>query len=265
MFSPFEYKILYFHHGGGRGGHILTQLGNKQLVATNIASTSDSDLNTNHPMYKEFMDFMQSKQSKDNTPPTYSTILVDEESKEVFDQNDKNEVTLLLENNDLRWKHNPWQLMTRVLTPEEWGMSPLKERDYIHPEQKVAVKYNYWDYVDSFNKALLYENVNRKHSWFIKICSNVFTQPIPNGFCKWWTLYGPLIKILPEQYMNLYSEWIDISPKLMNMEQDNIFFEGKFIIKKGRQSINKFGFLMSIITLWQFHNSTKKDILVEPE
>ena len=58
---------------------------------------------------------MQSKQSKDNTPPTYFTILVDEELREVFDQHDKNEVILLLENNDLRWKHDPWQLMTRYL------------------------------------------------------------------------------------------------------------------------------------------------------
>ncbi|KAG5570707.1 hypothetical protein H5410_060473 [Solanum commersonii] len=24
------------------------------------------------------------------------------------------------------------------MAPEEWEMSPLKERDYIHPEQKVA-------------------------------------------------------------------------------------------------------------------------------
>ncbi|KAG5619546.1 hypothetical protein H5410_004764 [Solanum commersonii] len=209
---------------------------------------------------------MKSKQTKDDTPPTYSTILVDEESTEVFDQNIEKEVILFLENSDLRWKHDPWQLMTRyldsscytttvykykmhyemilsstglgefqhfypakirkvynfskiiikrVITPEEWGMSPLKERDYIHPKQKIVVKYNYWDYVDNFNKALLYENANRKHSWFIKICANVFTQPIPNWFCKWWTLYGPSIKILLDQYKNLYSEWIDISPKLI--------------------------------------------------
>ncbi|KAG5609737.1 hypothetical protein H5410_021018 [Solanum commersonii] len=77
--------------------------------------------------------------------------------------------------------------------------------DYIHPEQKVTVKYNYWDYVDSFNKSLLYENANRKHSRFIKICSNVFGRQIPNWFCKWW---------------------IDISPKLISFQRDNIFFEG---------------------------------------
>uniref|UniRef100_M1DG73 Uncharacterized protein n=1 Tax=Solanum tuberosum TaxID=4113 RepID=M1DG73_SOLTU len=40
---------------GGRGGHFLSQLGNKQLVAKNIATTSGSGLNTDHPMNKEFM------------------------------------------------------------------------------------------------------------------------------------------------------------------------------------------------------------------
>ncbi|KAG5615271.1 hypothetical protein H5410_015095 [Solanum commersonii] len=210
-------------------------MGNQKLVATNIASTSD--LNTDHPMYKEFLDFMQSKQGKDNVPPSYSTVLADEESTYVFDQNYKKEVTFPLEINDLRWKNDPWQLVSRyldsvsyttvaykyrmhygmilsatrsgefqhfypantrkvynfskiiikrVLTSEEWGMSPLTEKDYIHLEQKIVVKYNYWDY----------------------------------------TLYGPSVKNLPEPYKKFYSEWVDISPKLISLEQDNIFFEG---------------------------------------
>ena len=50
----------------GRGGHIFAQIGNKQLIAANSASTSG--LNIDHPMYKEFLDFMQSKQGKDNIP-----------------------------------------------------------------------------------------------------------------------------------------------------------------------------------------------------
>ncbi|KAG5591044.1 hypothetical protein H5410_041558 [Solanum commersonii] len=82
-------------------------------------------------------------------------------------------------------------IIKRLIAPEEWGMSTLKELNYIHLEQKVAVKYNYWDYIDGFNKVLLYENANRKHSWFIKTCSNIFDRNIPNWFCKWWTLYGP--------------------------------------------------------------------------
>jgi len=134
---------------------------------------------------------MQSKQGKDNIPQSYSTVLIDEENIEVFDQNSKKEVILLLEQSDLRWKNDLWQIMyiyldsvyyttpdykymmhyemilsatgsgefqhfypantkkvynfskiiiKRVMAPEEWGMSPLKERDYIHPEQKVLVK-----------------------------------------------------------------------------------------------------------------------------
>ncbi|KAK4724365.1 hypothetical protein R3W88_027144 [Solanum pinnatisectum] len=97
----------------GRGGHILAQLENKKLVADSSSSTDTGGFKINHPMYKEFMDFMKSKQSQDNTPPTYSTILMDEENIEVFDLNEKKEVILLLENNDLKWKDDPWQLMTR--------------------------------------------------------------------------------------------------------------------------------------------------------
>ncbi|KAG5615855.1 hypothetical protein H5410_015679 [Solanum commersonii] len=29
-------------------------------------------------------------------------------------------------------------IIKKIIAPEEWGMSPLKEMDYIHPEQKVA-------------------------------------------------------------------------------------------------------------------------------
>ncbi|KAG5632289.1 hypothetical protein H5410_004006 [Solanum commersonii] len=63
--------------GAGRG-NILTQTENQKLVAAYIASASG--LNTYYPIYKEFLDFMQSKQGKDNVPPSYSTVLADEES-----------------------------------------------------------------------------------------------------------------------------------------------------------------------------------------
>ncbi|KAG5631079.1 hypothetical protein H5410_002796 [Solanum commersonii] len=130
-------------------------------------------------MYKEFMDFMKSKKELDNNLPSYSSILMDDENTEVIDMNDKKEVILLLEENDLKWRNESWQIMARylntvsyttivykyrmhyeinshlqdanfsistpltIITPKEWGMSTLKELDYIHPEQKVAVKYNY--------------------------------------------------------------------------------------------------------------------------
>ncbi|KAG5630259.1 hypothetical protein H5410_001976 [Solanum commersonii] len=82
--------------GGGRsnsrrGGHILIQHGNKQLIAANSSSSTSgtSGVDINHPMYKKFMDFMKSKKESDNNPPTYSTILMDDENIEAFDLNDK--------------------------------------------------------------------------------------------------------------------------------------------------------------------------------
>ncbi|KAG5621592.1 hypothetical protein H5410_006810 [Solanum commersonii] len=247
----------------GRGGHILAQQGNRTLTSFNVSQTTASSssgtsggVDINHPMYKEFMDFMKSKKETSSST-TYSSVLIDDENIEVFDMNSKKEVILLLEESDLRWRNEPWQIMTRyldtvaytatsykyrmhyeiilsstgcefqhfypantkkvynfsklvvkrIISPEEWGMSTLKELDYIHPEQKVP-------------------NANRKHSWFIKLCSNIFERNIPNWFCKWWTLYGPTMKILPESYKKLYLEWIDISPKLTRLQEDNIFFEG---------------------------------------
>ncbi|WMV30350.1 hypothetical protein MTR67_023735 [Solanum verrucosum] len=59
------------------------------------------------------MDFMKSKKELDNNPPSYSSILMDDENIEVFDMNDKKEVILILEENDLKWRNEPWQIMAR--------------------------------------------------------------------------------------------------------------------------------------------------------
>ncbi|KAG5572368.1 hypothetical protein H5410_062134 [Solanum commersonii] len=95
-----------------RGGHILAQQGNRTLTSFNIndsatSSSGTSGIDINHPMYKEFMDFMKSKKELDNNPPSYSSILIDDENIEVFDMNDKKEVILLLEENDLKWRNEP--------------------------------------------------------------------------------------------------------------------------------------------------------------
>ncbi|KAG5585169.1 hypothetical protein H5410_045603 [Solanum commersonii] len=244
-------KSSFFLEGENdrRGGHILAQQDSRTLTSFNVShstssSSGTSGIDINHPMYKDFMDFMKSKKELDNNPPSYSSILIDDENIEVFDMNDKKEVILLLEDSDLKWRNEPWKIMARyldtvsytatvykyimhyeiilsstgcefqhfypantkkvynfsklikkkIIAPEEWGMSTLKELDYIHPEQKVAVKYNYWDCIKGFNKVLLYENANRKHSWFIKICSNIFDRHVPNWFCKWWMDYLPYLQ-----------------------------------------------------------------------
>lgn len=111
-------------------------------------------------------------------------------------------------------------IIKKIISPEEWGLSTLKEKEFISP-QKMAVKYNYWDYVESFNKAILYQNSRQKHSWFIKICNQVYNHNIPNWFIHWWKFHGPSIQILPDPFKGLYEDWVKISPKLINSMCNN--------------------------------------------
>ncbi|KAI5681362.1 hypothetical protein M9H77_02589 [Catharanthus roseus] len=105
-------------------------------------------------------------------------------------------------------------IIKRIISVEQWGLSPLKEKEFIIPESKLSFKYNYWDYIDAFHKAFLNENPNRKHAWLIKVCGNVYNNPLPNWFLQWWTIYGTSGKILPDKFKPLYGEWINISSKI---------------------------------------------------
>ncbi|XP_052620666.1 uncharacterized protein LOC128126717 [Lactuca sativa] len=104
-------------------------------------------------------------------------------------------------------------IFKRIISAEEWGLSTLREREFLHPEQKISIKYNFWDYIDNLYKAFLYENPKRKHSWFFKICDQVYKQKLPNWFTQWWISYGPSIQILPEPFKSLYVEWLHVAPK----------------------------------------------------
>ncbi|KAG5615834.1 hypothetical protein H5410_015658 [Solanum commersonii] len=73
----------------GRGGHILAQQGNRTLTSFNVSQTTASSssgtsggVDINHPMYKEFMDFMKSKKETSSST-TYSSVLIDDENIEV--------------------------------------------------------------------------------------------------------------------------------------------------------------------------------------
>ncbi|KAG5590173.1 hypothetical protein H5410_040687 [Solanum commersonii] len=88
--------------------------------STTASSSGTSGIDINHPMYKEFINFMQSKKELDNNP-TYSSIMIDDENIDVFDMNDKKEVILLLEENDLKWRNKPWQIMARTFYTKFWS------------------------------------------------------------------------------------------------------------------------------------------------
>ena len=119
-------------------------------------------------------------------------------------------------------------IIKRVISLEDWGISPLREKEitFSHMGKNATVKYNYWDYCDAFIKVLDYENDKHKHSWFIKVCSNVYQNDIPHWFINWFNCFGPTPDILPERIKSLFDKWVDCSPHLQKKEESQIFIEG---------------------------------------
>ncbi|KAG5570712.1 hypothetical protein H5410_060478 [Solanum commersonii] len=92
-----------------------------------------SKINTEHPMYTKFMDFIQSREPQNNAPPSYSALVNDEanENIEVYDKNEKDEVICLLKPRDLQWRDDPWKIMTRY----------FDTASYVAPTYKYIMHY----------------------------------------------------------------------------------------------------------------------------
>ncbi|KAG5606409.1 hypothetical protein H5410_027901 [Solanum commersonii] len=97
-------------------------------------------------------------------------------------------------------------IIKQIILIEDWDISSMKERQI--SLNKVPTNYTYWDYINVFSRVLYYNNERHKHTWFVKVCSKIFDEPIPNWFLKWWSYHGPTIKILPDPFLKLYKEWI---------------------------------------------------------
>lgn len=109
----------------------------------------------------------------------------------------------------------------QIISMEDWGISTMQEK--IVSVNKVNMNYTYWDYIQAFHKVFCYNNEKLKHTWFLKICAKVFSQNLPNWFINWWALHGPTKKILPNNFLSLYKQWVKISPFLMNLYvQDHV-------------------------------------------
>lgn len=81
----------------------------------------------------------------------------------------------------------------------------------------VNMNFTYWDYIQVFHKNFYYNNNKLKHTWFIKICAKVFAKNLPNWFLNWWSMHGPTVKILPNNFLILYKEWAKVSPFITNL------------------------------------------------
>lgn len=106
----------------------------------------------------------------------------------------------------------------KILTPEEWGMSPFRTREFIISKYE-NISYNYYDYIDAFSRVLYYENSKKTHSWWIKFNPEILkVNRYPEWIKNWWNLVGPPIDMFKEPYKGLYTEWLQNTPLIHGSE-----------------------------------------------
>lgn len=117
-------------------------------------------------------------------------------------------------------------IIKQIISVEDWEISTIKERQISLNQSHM--NFTYWDYIQAFEKVLYYNNDRHKHTWFIKNCAKIFTEPIPNWFLNWWSYHGPTVKILPDPFLALYKEWKKVSPNLNELyDADHICYSEK--------------------------------------
>ena len=86
-------------------------------------------------------------------------------------------------------------IIREILSPQTWGLHPNRVRLMKFGERQIS--FNYWDYVFVFQNMFYYENLRRKHSWFIRISPNILSKEIPSWFIQWRLKFGAELPILP--------------------------------------------------------------------
>ncbi|KAK9677048.1 hypothetical protein RND81_11G118400 [Saponaria officinalis] len=116
-----------------------------------------------------------------------------------------------------------------IIPINDWGISPFTEKTVT--VRGAVVKYNYWDYIQAFNKVFFYESDKRSHTWFIKISSDVYNTDLPSWFINWWSFYGTSANILPKMLKDLFDEWRGIISYVVPTEEIIFSYSMRFFIE----------------------------------
>ncbi|GAV83429.1 hypothetical protein CFOL_v3_26876, partial [Cephalotus follicularis] len=74
----------------------------------------------------------------------------------------------------------------KIITTSEWGQPPHHYKQF-SSSFDIPV-YNYFDYIQAWNHAFLFQNIEDRHSWFF--CFDKTFNPkqiILYWFMEWWT------------------------------------------------------------------------------
>ncbi|KAF5760605.1 hypothetical protein HanXRQr2_Chr16g0755451 [Helianthus annuus] len=107
---------------------VLAQIGNRRLIASNIASSSnevisstntgDIQINQNDSLYEKIMDLIKAQKEKEITkPPTYATTVQDNDEDDSWFITERQKKIIILNQEDIKLLDDPWVLMQKYLDP----------------------------------------------------------------------------------------------------------------------------------------------------
>lgn len=80
-------------------------------------------------------------------------------------------------------------LLLRVLTLDDWGQAPGLAKDFSLQSNGPKQRFNYWDYIDAWNRAFYLQNPLHTLSIFFHF-GYEFTYPVPIWFLYWWHTFS---------------------------------------------------------------------------
>ena len=78
--------------------------------------------------------------------------------------------------------------------------------------------YNYYDYMEAWDRFLLFQNNIYKHTWFFWF--DMYKKKdmmIPRWFIDWWNSYGPEAMILPPDLLKAYETFKKEPPNIPHL------------------------------------------------
>ncbi|GAV61936.1 hypothetical protein CFOL_v3_05461, partial [Cephalotus follicularis] len=106
----------------------------------------------------------------------YEYILVETDSIKLSPKTDPNNPNLVT---------HTTIFIQKILTVTDRGQAPLYAKQFSSPF--VPSTYNYFDYIDAWKYAFLFQNTENKHFWFFYIDKTFDkNQFIPYWFINWW-------------------------------------------------------------------------------
>lgn len=199
--SPNKHKYNELGNIIPRTPTVQEKYGNNSSYILNIEEVilplefGDSDLNIIKIMGKYFPQhqyFIPEYPGKDQN--YYETILCETRSAQIFHTRNGDELGFTK------------LLIQKIISIDDWDKSsnPYVART-IYSTSCANKRYNYWDYQKAWERVLLVQNSQMKHSWFIRFKEGCEEIPLW-FFSNWWLKAGAIPEILPQEIIKVITQ-----------------------------------------------------------